>query len=572
MKQFLSTVYLLFKGLPMVLILVVFVVACSENKFDPSKAQVTTRQIDSLNALISEQKNAAVETLKQADSLFKLSLAMGYEKGIAEAASQKIRLLRKDYQYDIALQFISEILQLPDEFKDSYNQVLVSEEIGLLYYELDDFDQAYHYLTKALAYYEQNKNQKKESYILSRIGLMFSGNDDEKSKEYLFKSLDISLEIKDSSGIARELNNIGLNFMSRNSLDSARYYLTKALLINEKIQKWDYYEKNLANLAQIEKTENNFSGAIELHQKLMLVLDTAKNQKMYVHTLLHFGDLYLKMEFFDAAIPYFSKAIALGEKHHWLDIQMFGNKGLYFCNKNLGNVNEAMSHFEVYTTFKDSLYIRKNFQELALQEFKFKNDQLAQEKLWNQQKQKYILYFLMVLLLVFLILLFQLFRKQKFKVAEEKLERKLLQNELEGKERELTSFVLNMIRLNEKKLEIVEYLKHERPRLKKENHEVIDTAIHKLEYDQDARVWEEFEIRFNQVNSDFYQKLSTRFPDLSNNEKKLCAFLQMNMTTKEISIITRQNPPSIDKARYRLRKKLNLQNPNTSLTSFLSEL
>ncbi len=115
MKQFLSTVYLLFKGLPMVLILVVFVVACSENKFDPSKAQVTTRQIDSLNALISEQKNAAVETLKQADSLFKLSLAMGYEKGIAEAASQKIRLLRKDYQYDIALQFIAELLSLPDD-------------------------------------------------------------------------------------------------------------------------------------------------------------------------------------------------------------------------------------------------------------------------------------------------------------------------------------------------------------------------------------------------------------------------------------------------------------------------
>jgi len=115
MKRKSANIYSLFKGVFFALILSVFIIACSENKFDLSKAQVTTRQIDSLNALISEQKNAAVETLKQADSLFKLSLAMGYEKGIAEAASQKIRLLRKDYQYDIALQFIAELLSLPDD-------------------------------------------------------------------------------------------------------------------------------------------------------------------------------------------------------------------------------------------------------------------------------------------------------------------------------------------------------------------------------------------------------------------------------------------------------------------------
>ncbi len=560
------------KALVCMLLLVVFFAGCSDNKLDSSKARITTHQIDSLNMLIAEHEKTEAEDLKQTDSLFNLSLALGYEKGTAESASQKIRLLRKAYQYDIALQFVAEILELPDEFKDPYNQVVVSEEVGLLYYDLDNFDQAYYYLTKALAYYEENKNQKKESYILSRIGLMFSDNDNKKSREYLQKSLEISTEIKDSIGIARELNNIGLNYKYRNNLDSARYYLTKALLINEKIQNWDYYQKNLANLAHIEKSEKNFSKSERLYQQLMLVLDSANNQKMYANIMLHIGDLYLNMELFEKAIPYFAKAIVLGEKHHWLDIQLYGNKGLYLCNKNLGNVTEAMEHLEIFTNYKDSLNIRQNFQELALLELKFKNDQLSQEKLWKQQKQKYILYFLMVLLLVFIILLFQLFRKQKFKIAKEKLERKVLQNELEGKERELTSFVLNMIRLNEKKLEIVEYLKHERPRLKKENHEVIDTAIHKLEYDQDARTWEEFEIRFNQVNSDFYQKLSTRFPDLSNNEKKLCAFLQMNMTTKEISIITRQNPPSIDKARYRLRKKLDLQNPNTSLTQFLSEL
>jgi len=68
MKQFLANIYSIFKGLPMVLILVVFMAACSENKLDLAKAQVTTRQIDSLNTLISEQENADIEIEIQAES------------------------------------------------------------------------------------------------------------------------------------------------------------------------------------------------------------------------------------------------------------------------------------------------------------------------------------------------------------------------------------------------------------------------------------------------------------------------------------------------------------------------
>jgi len=268
MKQFLANIYFLVKGLLMALILVVFMAACSENKFDLSKAQVTTHQIDSLNTLISEQKNAAVEALKQADSLFKLSLALGYEKGIAESASQKIRLLPKDYQYDLALQFISEYLELLHEINDPYYQVMLYEEIGQLYYHLDDFDQAYNYLTLALIYYEKNNKLKKKSYILSRIGLMFKGNDVDKSKEYLQRSLDISIEINDSVGIARDLHNIALNYQIRTSFDTARIYYQQAMLINEKIGKWNYYATNQLNLAIIEKLNNNFEESIKLLTQL----------------------------------------------------------------------------------------------------------------------------------------------------------------------------------------------------------------------------------------------------------------------------------------------------------------
>ena len=101
---------------------------------------------------------------------------------------------------------------------------------------------------------------------------------------------------------------------------------------------------------------------------------------------------------------------------------------------------------------------------------------------------------------------------------------------------------------------------------------MIDTAIRDLEYDQDAQIWEEFEMRFNKVNSEFYQKLAARFPELTLNEKRLCAFLLMNMTTKEISSITGQSTEAIGKARTRLRKKMGITNHDESITAILSSL
>lgn len=81
-------------------------------------------------------------------------------------------------------------------------------------------------------------------------------------------------------------------------------------------------------------------------------------------------------------------------------------------------------------------------------------------------------------------------------------------------------------------------------------------------------IWVEFEKRFNDVHVDFYHSLSMAHPDLTGNERKLCAFLKLDMSSKEIATITFQNAKSIDMARYRLRKKLGLEGED-SLQGYL---
>ncbi|WP_262507977.1 7TM diverse intracellular signaling domain-containing protein [Williamwhitmania taraxaci] len=70
--------------------------------------------------------------------------------------------------------------------------------------------------------------------------------------------------------------------------------------------------------------------------------------------------------------------------------------------------------------------------------------------------------------------------------------------------------------------------------------------------------WKEFEFRFNESHPDFYKALITQYPDLTQNEIQLCAFLKLNLNTKEIAMITQKSARSIEVMRSRIRQKMNL--------------
>ena len=93
-----------------------------------------------------------------------------------------------------------------------------------------------------------------------------------------------------------------------------------------------------------------------------------------------------------------------------------------------------------------------------------------------------------------------------------------------------------------------------------------------LSTDLKTKAWEEFEYRFQQIHSGFYERLRQLHPELTLNERRLCAFLRLDMTTKEISDITGQSIRAIKMARVRLRSKLGLTNTDQEIFDFLSGL
>ena len=83
--------------------------------------------------------------------------------------------------------------------------------------------------------------------------------------------------------------------------------------------------------------------------------------------------------------------------------------------------------------------------------------------------------------------------------------------------------------------------------------------------------WDKFEENFNLVYDNFMAKLLARFPDLNKNERKLCAYLRLGLSSKEIASLLNISLRSVETFRYRLRKKLGLEQ-GESMTDFFQHL
>ena len=119
--------------------------------------------------------------------------------------------------------------------------------------------------------------------------------------------------------------------------------------------------------------------------------------------------------------------------------------------------------------------------------------------------------------------------------------------------------------------DVIEQLNHLKPLIKeKEVRNQINQICNEIENSKGGDLWEEISAYIPEFNREFSQRLVQDFPTLSVNERRLCAFLNMNLSTKEISEITKQSPHSINIARGRLRKKLGLTGQDLSIQEFLT--
>jgi DNA-binding CsgD family transcriptional regulator len=171
---------------------------------------------------------------------------------------------------------------------------------------------------------------------------------------------------------------------------------------------------------------------------------------------------------------------------------------------------------------------------------------------------------------IFLVFRHRSNQKRLFLLNEkEKLEKNQVTLELEANEREVAAKSMFLLEKDNLINHISDKLRTTLPKLEGDAYMVVNSLVSELHYSVNNKRWDEFELRFNKVHPNFIHNLEKKHPKLSNNERKLCAFLLMNMSSKDISSITGQTVHSINIARSRLRNKLDLVHTGEELGSYL---
>jgi DNA-binding CsgD family transcriptional regulator/archaellum component FlaG (FlaF/FlaG flagellin family) len=167
--------------------------------------------------------------------------------------------------------------------------------------------------------------------------------------------------------------------------------------------------------------------------------------------------------------------------------------------------------------------------------------------------------------------------EQKESREKEERERELillrnekLQSELSYKVKELASSTMHIIKKNEFLIEIKEILSHQKAtlgtRFPDKYYESLVTKIDENMSSQDN--WKIFEASFEQAHEQFMKKLRANYPDLTPSDLRLCALLRMNLSSKEIAPLLGISVRGVENHRYRIRKRLNLEN-DQNLSDFV---
>ena len=483
---------------------------------------------------------------------------------------------------------------LADEFFDDYHdnnlKLHVWKFLGIIYDYQGDYDKALLYDHQGLKLADSINDQILLAEFQNNTGLVYIATENyQEALDYLKQASDIFNEYDDFYYYANSLVNITTAYRGLNNRDSAIFYSEKAIETEQELNNYYGLANAYMNAGDIELSFGHYDNALLYFNRSKINIDSIKGEPVTadyvrVKNYRQIGMTYLTLENYQKSELFLNKALLLARKYGYLPQLVTISSGLSTLYKSVDSIDKSEYFYEQYLAYNDSVEAEKNSNDL----FKLKLEFEFQKKFTEQKSEQarieaellrkesiYTRIIAGVVILVLILLWLYRYQRNRTKKAELRkryleLESEKLSTEIDHKNRELTTNMMYLLKKNEFIAALSDKLKNIGSETDPGTEQVITSMIREMDTSIRKDAWEEFEIRFNEVHVEFYNSLNKKHPDLSPNELRLCAFLRLNMSSKEISSITFQSFQSIKIARYRLRKKLKLEK-GANLVSYLNQ-
>lgn len=410
-----------------------------------------------------------------------------------------------------------------------------------------------------------------------------------------------------TSGFLNTYSAIGSCHFLMKDYDSAVIYFQKTIDMVPDDFPVEYKANPMNNMASIYAMNKDFDKAIAAYRDVLDLWEKAGHRRGIAGTMSNLGNMLAETGNSTEAIKYLNTSYEMSREYGFQTLIPQILKNLSLAYEKNGQYRKALNYHYEYAELKDSISTSEYRELLAEMEVKYQtaerqreNEMLKVELLTNQMvadKRAATIRFMVAgsaVLLVIVILLLQLIRMryksnkqaqamQQLRIAkaeEEKLkaeqrldfekqialiEREAHEQELNLKNRELVTATMQIITRNKILDEVRQMVSASDTKTAQKR--LDEEIMRSKRMDKD---WDHFKAYFQEVHPGFFEKLYSDFPQLTDNELRLSAFLRTNLSTKEMAQLLHVTTAAINKSRQRLRKKLGID-ADESLYTFMNQ-
>lgn len=421
---------------------------------------------------------------------------------------------------------------------------------------------------------------------------------EEKAMEFVHEAIKIAERTNHQSTLALCYNVMGLIHINLNKNKEAEKFFFQALKINKQLKLNKSIASNLNNLClypnntPLEKVKL-LEEAIQINTKLGASWSIAENYN-------NMGVQYLYAKDFKKALACLSISDKIAKTLNAKELISDNHRYRSWVYEAMGNYTEAFKHFKKLYDIETEMLSDKRVSKL---ESERTNKILAkkQEELHLNQKEYEIkslknerIIFLLGAVSILLTAGFLSFKYKKtrqfervitlkrlaekeqelttLKLQQAEVERKSMETELVHSKNDLTNFACYI----KSKNDFLEKLKEDIKQANNMSEEDIKRHLKSIrsnivQYQNSSNEQNLLIEEIESVNAEFISRLSQKHPDLTKNEKNLASMLRIELSTKDIANIIGSTPKTVNMARYRLRKKLNLDS-DEDLSDYMNKI
>jgi tetratricopeptide (TPR) repeat protein len=448
------------------------------------------------------------------------------------------------------------------------------DAIGVIYYDIGDQTKSSEYIYASLKIVEKLQDKEGMGATYCQIGTLYLDQKDfDKAEEYYLKSIELAKEIKSNEGIASNLNNLAKVYYVKKDYRNALDRYEEALNVN--LEEGNFYlvASNYLNIADVYLDLKRYPEAISKIQQARDIFEKIGNKLRLAKSQVMLSKLFFETGQLEQSKLLAKNTLEIGVSERYKEI--VANTAEILNKLYLAQRDSAVAYryYVLENQYRDSLFLDEKQKTLTKLELQYQFEKNEQNIKMVKQRRNIAIIVISGCLFFSIVIILLILNQLRLRAKKHLLEEAKYKQELEFKNKEMVLNVMSLMKKNELLADLSEKIVAiEKETTSPESKDTIKKIAHELQRSQGDEIWKEFSVRFKEVHGEFYNRLLQKFPTLSPNEQKLCAFLRLNMATKDISELTGQRVSSIETARYRLRQKLGIANSDVNLITFLSSI